>query len=305
MTNEEYNILRHLPFDEKIKMSKKRITEWYEHFNGKVFVAFSGGKDSTVLLHLVRSLYPEVKAVYCNAGLEYPEVKEFVSSHPNIEFITPPLNFRQATQICGWCFPSKEVAHCVQAAREGKKWAVRRFDGFDATGHETKYIKERFPRWKWLLDAPFIISDKCCIVMKEKPFIDYQKLTGYQPFIGLLADESHRRKMAILRTNCNGFDMTHPSSKPLAFWSTTDIVMYLFKFNVPYLNLYGSVIPCSSGLTFSGIKRTGCIFCPVASHNERPLNKFQMLKQSHPKLYDYCMSELELDKVLTWLKIPH
>ena len=58
-----------LPLHLKIKMSKQRIREFYEHFDGKVYISFSGGKDSTVLLHLVRSLYPNVKAVYIDTGL--------------------------------------------------------------------------------------------------------------------------------------------------------------------------------------------------------------------------------------------
>lgn len=67
-----------LPLESKIEMSLRRIKEWYSENQGAVYVAFSGGKDSTVLLHLVRSLYPEVPAVFVDTGLEYPEIREFV-----------------------------------------------------------------------------------------------------------------------------------------------------------------------------------------------------------------------------------
>ena len=53
-----------LPLWAKEEMSRRRIRQWYEHWDGEVYVSFSGGKDSTVLLHIVRSLYPEVPAVF-------------------------------------------------------------------------------------------------------------------------------------------------------------------------------------------------------------------------------------------------
>ena len=64
----------------KIALSKLRITEWYEHWQGKVYVSYSGGKDSTVLLKLVRELYPEVPAVYVDTRLDYPEVRAHVKA---------------------------------------------------------------------------------------------------------------------------------------------------------------------------------------------------------------------------------
>lgn len=85
-----------LPLEAKIEMSKKRIREWYEHYDGDVYVAFSGGKDSTVLLHLVRSMYPDVEAVFSDTGLEYPEIREFVKTIDNVTWVKPKKNFKVA-----------------------------------------------------------------------------------------------------------------------------------------------------------------------------------------------------------------
>lgn len=52
-----------LPLTEKISLSLRIIQDWYEAWDGNVSVAYSGGKDSSVLLWLVRQRYPEVPAV--------------------------------------------------------------------------------------------------------------------------------------------------------------------------------------------------------------------------------------------------
>ena len=92
----------------KIILTKQRIREWYERNNGLVYVAFSGGKDSTVLLHLVRSMYPDVKAVYVDTGLEFPEIKDFVKTIENVEIIKPKILFTQVIRIQMWCFPNQQ-----------------------------------------------------------------------------------------------------------------------------------------------------------------------------------------------------
>ncbi|MCD7747967.1 MAG: hypothetical protein LUI61_06505 [Firmicutes bacterium] len=42
--------MQSLPLEQKVAMSESRIRQWYDAFWGDVFVSFSGGKDSTVLL---------------------------------------------------------------------------------------------------------------------------------------------------------------------------------------------------------------------------------------------------------------
>jgi len=76
-----------LPLEAKIIFSQKRIREWHDHWLGQTYIAFSGGKDSTVLLDLVRELYPETPAVFCDTGLEYPEIKDFVKTIPNVIWV--------------------------------------------------------------------------------------------------------------------------------------------------------------------------------------------------------------------------
>lgn len=129
-TNEELKQLLQMPLADKITMSKVRIAEFYEHYDGNVVVSFSGGKDSTVLLHLVRSLFPNVKGVFCDTGLEFPEVKDHVKSMENIDTIHPQLSFRQVLEQYGWVYPSKETAEKIYYAKKADRgrnitWMVK------------------------------------------------------------------------------------------------------------------------------------------------------------------------------------
>ena len=88
-----------LPLEAKIAMILRRIREWYEYWDGNVYVSFSGGKDSTVLLHLVRQYYPDVPAVFSDTGLEFPEIREFVKTVQNVTWLRPAIDVykRQVT----------------------------------------------------------------------------------------------------------------------------------------------------------------------------------------------------------------
>lgn len=169
-TNEELEKLLQMPLADKITMSKVRIVEFYEHYDGNVVVSFSGGKDSTVLLHLVRSLFPNVKGVYCDTGLEFPEVKDHVKSMENIDIIRPQLSFRQVIEQYGWVYPSKEVAKKIYYAQKGRPWAQCHMAGKEKDGTASKF-KARYKRWQFLVDSPFKISEKCCNVMKKSRFM--------------------------------------------------------------------------------------------------------------------------------------
>lgn len=120
-TNEELEQLLQMTLADKVIMSKVRIAEFYEHYNGNVVVSFSGGKDSTVLLHLVRSLFPDVKGVFCDTGLEFPEVKDHVKSLENIDIIRPKFSFRQVLEQYGWVYPSKETAKKIYYAKKADR----------------------------------------------------------------------------------------------------------------------------------------------------------------------------------------
>lgn len=111
--------MQSLPLKAKIQMTKYRIRQWVEYYGDDgVYVSFSGGKDSTVLLDLVRQMYPNVTAVFVDTGLEYPEIREFVKTFSNVVWLKPKKNFKQVITEYGYPFISKEVSDKVDGARK-------------------------------------------------------------------------------------------------------------------------------------------------------------------------------------------
>lgn len=93
-TRGELKLYQSLSLELKIAKTQLRILEWVKAFGiSGVYVSFSGGKDSTVLLHLVREMFPEVEAVFVDTGLEYPEVREFAKSFENVTVLRPKMSF--------------------------------------------------------------------------------------------------------------------------------------------------------------------------------------------------------------------
>ena len=87
--------MQQYPLWMKVEKTKRRIQEWYEYWGGEVYVSYSGGKDSTVLLHIARQVYPDIPAVFCNTGVEYPEVLKLVKQQSNLIILKPkkPYSF--------------------------------------------------------------------------------------------------------------------------------------------------------------------------------------------------------------------
>ena len=117
-TKELLKELQALPLWRKIAITQTRIMEWYFKFKGQVYVSFSGGKDSTVLLHIARRCFPDIEAIFCDTGLEYPEVRQFAKSFDNVRTIRPKLRFDEVIKEYGYPFIGKEVAERVYNARK-------------------------------------------------------------------------------------------------------------------------------------------------------------------------------------------
>ena len=112
--------LQSLPLNQKIGKTIARLTEFIGHFGEDgVFVAVSGGKDSTVLWDITHKLFPNVPAVFSDTGLEYPEVREFARNIAT-EVVRPKLNFVEVIRQYGYPIISKEVSEAIYYARRNR-----------------------------------------------------------------------------------------------------------------------------------------------------------------------------------------
>lgn len=274
------------PLEIKEQMTAARIKAYYEKLNGEVYVSFSGGKDSTALLHQVRRIYPNVPAVFVDTGLEYPEIRDFVKTVDNVAWLKPKMPFTQVIDKYGYPVISKENAQKIKDVRETKseKLKNKRLYGDDKGNGKLSET------WRFLINAPFKISDRCCHIMKKQPVKKYEKETGRSAIVGTMAADSRLRESSYLQHGCNSFE-GRAMSTPMAFWLECDVWDYIKKYGIEYSKIYDM-----------GYTRTGCMFCMFGLHMDES-NRFDMMKKTHPQIYNYCMDKLGLREVIRYCGI--
>ena len=302
-----------MSLEDKITRTKLLIKEWYEYFDGKVAISFSGGKDSTVLLHIARQIYPDIPAVYFDTGLEYPEIREHVKTFDNVEWIKPKKNFKQIILEYGYPCVSKEVSQKIYEFKHTKsdKLKDRYLNGvIDKNGKLN--LRTRIPlKWRYLIDAPFDITHKCCYFMKKSLSHQYEKKNNVKMIVATTTEESALRTTSWILYGCNAFNSKKQQSRPMSFWTEQDVLKYIKEYNVPIAKVYGDVLIDENGkYKTTGVDRTGCMFCMYGVQYEESPNRFEKMKITHPKQYEWCMRDVDkgglgLNQVLNYMKIPH
>lgn len=215
-----------------------KIEEWFTAWGGKVYVSFSGGKDSTVLAYLAANWLSHFRTppwplnlVFINTGLEYPEIQKFVNEYTdwlrkkfprvtiNLTRLRPKMNIRQVLRKYGYSIVSKEVAGSVYEARKNPNCVRAKKLRGELLDKEGKTSAYNCDNWAFLLDAPFPISDRCCHVMKKASAHRYDGETKEKPMVATMADEGRQRFQKWIATGCNAFEGKRPMGKPMSFAS--------------------------------------------------------------------------------------
>lgn len=295
--------LQAMSLEMKLHRAERKIWE-FVYGEKPAYISWSGGLDSRVVLHIIRDrcgIGPEkCPAVFIDTGLEYPEVRECALRHANV-VLRPAMTFKQVLDRYGFPVISKRVSqyvHEVQTARAkgngGSATCTLRLTGRRSDGTFSKMGKLS-DCWQYLCDAPFKCSSQCCGVIKKRPAAEYAKESGRAPILGLRADDDGQQRELTFLTKrggaCNAFG-DKASSWPIAIFTDADIVECVRKYNLDHPSIYDQ-----------GATGSGCMFCMFGVHLEKPINRFERMRQTHPQKWEYCMDKLGLRAVLKYLKV--
>lgn len=280
--NRNASQLLKLSFYKKVEISKEYIKDWYEHYNGNVFVSFSGGKDSTVLLHLCRQVYPDIPAIYLDNGLEYPEIDAFAKATPRVICLRPVMSYEQVSKELGYSVLSKHISKAVETYQQSEKKENDLNELKNKIGDQYTYLK----------DIPCRVSVQCCKILKEEPLNRYISQSGRKTIAGVLAEESIGRMRRFILNGVNQYNKD--ISYPIIFWREKDVKQYLKEYHVDYCNIYGD-------LETYGEKRTICMYCLLGIHLEESPNRFERMKKNYPDKYNYFMNTLGMSEIYHFL----
>ena len=281
-------LLKALPLEVKIAKSKLLIQQAInEYGRERIYVSYSGGKDSTVLSHLARQLYPDVIHLFSNTTCEYPEtIKQLIWERDvngmKLVICTPkdgkgkPWNFKRFVNDEGFSLFSKVVANAIRTYRRAQTDTTKQ--------NSIDYITRRFKKYSDFKDKN--ISDKCCEKLKKYPLKQTAKKLNLDcSLIGTLAVESRQRESDWINYGCNVFNVKKDNQcRPLSFWTEEDILRYIKIHDLKISDLYNM-----------GYSRNGCMYFGFGI--ERDIvdgkNRYERLKTTHPNNYKYLVSNFK------------
>jgi len=238
-------------------------------------ISFSGGIDSTVLLHLVRIVVKNKTAVFANTTNELSEILKFVRSVDNVKIVRPDMTFSKIVNKYGFPLISKRIAYMLSNLQNptpnNENTRNLFLTGIKKDGEITN--SSILPKkYYYLIKAPFNLTSKCCYFLKKKPMKPFKK-DGM--FVGVKATDSGNRKFRYLQTGC--INLSKNIATPLSIWTKENIWEYTKQNNILYCDLYDK-----------GYQSTGCAYCGFGIMFDK--TRFERLKKLEPKRYKQMMN---------------
>lgn len=284
-----------LGLDAKIAWAHERIERALAQLE-RPSVAFSAGKDSTVLLHMLRQHRPDIQVIYGNTGIEFPECVKFAHRlrddwQLNYAEARPEVSFWWVVEHYGWPLMGKTFGVGGVAAKSSRE---KFFDELDARG---ELIGD------YAIQAEVPISSACCTFLKERPSEKLQKQLGVDGvFLGIMASESRRRMFNFLQYG-EWYQVQSQrlwKCHPMAIWTDDDVWAYIRRYSVPYASLYDmGYIDEKTGERHCH-KRNGCMFCGMDIRF--PDNHLAIMRRTHPRAWRTLMIHKGLGAVLVKLR---
>lgn len=293
---EELQELQTLDLDAKIAWARRCIERALQTLK-RPALAFSAGKDSTVLLHLLRQFLADIIVIYGNTTIEFPECVKFarqLRDEWNLNFYEarPEVTFWWVVEEYGWPLMGKTFGVGGVAHKSSRKLF---FDDLAARGELAG---------AYAIQAEVPISSACCTLLKERPSQKLQKKLGVDGvFLGIMAAESRQRYFNFLEYG----EWYYPKSQkvwkchPLAIWDDADVWAYIRRFDVPYASLYDMGYHDERTGEWISHKRNGCMFCGMDLRF--PNNHLAIMRRTHPKAWNMLMRRKGLGKVLLQLRL--
>lgn len=260
----------------KVTNACHRIEELWNETEGKCYVSFSGGKDSTVVLALIKlcqDIYTvgDIPAVFSDTGIEMGVTVDFVrwvknNWYPNVEMIRPEHSFDWCVKNYGKPIKSKLRAEFLERWQRGDRTPniMRNFvEGISNRGLHSGRTKLA-DKDIHMLSEDFKIpaSPKCCSVLKKKPFLKYARERGIKGYAyGVRSDEGGARALNYVKQSetkkdrlCTSISGGIIKKAVIIDWSDEDVETFIKEYKVPLSDAY----------TKYGFYRTGCMLCPFA-----------------------------------------
>lgn len=311
-----FTTMQNLPYEVKVKRAELRAFEFRDEMDkrGMNCHISVGGLDSITLLFFLRSIGINVPAISVSK-VEDKSIQE-IHKALGIEVVNSYKSKVDVLNEVGFPVISKKIAGRIDLLQHPseKNTTVRHAiitGECGEQGHFAKNSRMQLPQ-KWLelfagtendkyglsyQIAPFLVSNKCCYYLKEKPCDDWARKHNSHPYLGMMASEGGQREDALIEHGCNYYGKTVMRSAPFAPFLRQDILQLAIDLNVPVPEIYGTIERKLDGTLYTtGAQRTGCSMCGFGIHMEERPHRFDRLKESNLKEWEFWMYRCCTDK---------